>query len=70
MRARRALTLFALVALLGAGAARSNAAPAPAIFYYPWYGTQARDGAYLHWRQHWRLPPFDIASNFYPLRGP
>ena len=70
VRARRALILLALVAVLGAGAARSDAATAPAIFYYPWYGTQARDGAYLHWRQHWRLPPFDIASNFYPQRGP
>jgi glycoprotein endo-alpha-1,2-mannosidase len=67
VRARRALILLALVTLLGAGAARAQAATA--IFYYPWYGTQARDGSYLHWRQHWRLPPFDIASNFYPLRG-
>jgi glycoprotein endo-alpha-1,2-mannosidase len=67
VRARRALILLAFVALLGAGAARADAATA--IFYYPWYGTQARDGAYLHWRQHWRLAPFDIASNFYPLRG-
>jgi glycoprotein endo-alpha-1,2-mannosidase len=67
VRARRALILLASVALLGAGAARAEASTA--IFYYPWYGTQARDGAYLHWRQHWRLAPFDIASNFYPLRG-
>ena len=66
VRARRALTLLALFALVGA----ARAGAATAIFYYPWYGTQARDGAYLHWRQHWRLPPFDIASNFYPLRGP
>ena len=67
VRARRALTLLAVVVLFGAGAARAQASTA--IFYYPWYGTQARDGAYLHWRQHWRLAPFDIASNFYPLRG-
>jgi glycoprotein endo-alpha-1,2-mannosidase len=71
VRARRALIIFALVALVAcavAGAARAEARTA--VFYYPWYGTQARDGSYLHWRQHWRLPPFDIASNFYPLRGP
>jgi glycoprotein endo-alpha-1,2-mannosidase len=67
VRARRALILLALLALLGAGAARAEASTA--IFYYPWYGSQARDGAYFHWRQHWRLAPFDIASNFYPLRG-
>ena len=67
VRARRALIFLALVALLGAGAARAEASTA--IFYYPWYGSEARDGAYLHWRQHWRLAPFDIASNFYPLRG-
>ncbi|HEX6702964.1 MAG TPA: hypothetical protein VF101_19730 [Gaiellaceae bacterium] len=67
MRARRALIILALVAGVGAGAARSEARTA--VFYYPWYGTQARDGSYLHWRQHWRLPPFDIASNFYPARG-
>ena len=68
VRVRRALILVALVAAFGAVAARAQASTA--IFYYPWYGTQARDGAYLHWRQHWRLAPFDIASNYYPLRGP
>ena len=68
VRARRALILLALAALLAGGAARADAATA--VFYYPWYGTEARDGSYLHWRQHRRLPPFDIASNFYPLRGP
>jgi len=65
--ARRALIFLALLALLGTAAARAEASTA--IFYYPWYGSQARDGAYLHWRQHWRLAPYDIASNFYPLRG-
>src|SRR5205823_13886293 len=67
VRARRALIILALGAGVGAGAARAEARTA--LFYYPWYGTQARDGSYLHCRQHWRLPPFDIASNFYPLRG-
>src|SRR5438874_164455 len=40
------------------------------IFYYPWYGTPAHDGSYEHWQQDWHLPPADIASNFYPARGP
>jgi glycoprotein endo-alpha-1,2-mannosidase len=40
-----------------------------AIFYYPWYGTPARDGAYLHWGQNGAAPPKAIASDFYPARG-
>ena len=39
-------------------------------FYYPWYGTAAADGAYLHWSQDGHVPPDDIASSFYPLGGP
>ena len=40
-----------------------------AAFYYPWYGTHARDGAYLHWGQNGRAAPLEIASNFFPARG-
>jgi hypothetical protein len=40
-----------------------------AVFYYPWYGTQAEDGAYLHWGQNGLPAPLDIASNFFPARG-
>jgi glycoprotein endo-alpha-1,2-mannosidase len=40
-----------------------------AVFYYPWYGTPARDGAYYHWQQNGHRPPGDIASMFYPARG-
>ena len=63
--------LRALIPLLAA----ALAAPAVAsgartsIFYYPWFGTPARDGAYLHWQQNGRQPPHDIASNFLPARG-
>ena len=39
-------------------------------FYYPWYGTAAADGSYLHWSQDGHVPPDDIASSFYPLGGP
>src|SRR5438034_11736878 len=52
------------------------ALPAPALaagkvsaFFYPWYGTAARDGAYTHWAQLGHAPPNDIASSYYPARG-
>ncbi|HVW90868.1 MAG TPA: hypothetical protein VHC01_15535 [Gaiellaceae bacterium] len=38
-------------------------------FYYPWYGTAAADGAYLHWGQDGHSPPNDIASSYYPAIG-
>ena len=66
----RPLVFLLLLGLLAAGAARAAAPQRPAaIFYYPWYGTQARDGAYLHWEQNGRRPPLDIASHYYPARG-
>ena len=67
-----------LAALLVGGAASRPAAPVReattegrevAIFYYPWYGTAAKDGAWEHWQQHGHAPPFDIASNWFPARG-
>src|SRR5205823_11969359 len=64
----RPFVLLALVSLLAAGSA--SARPTAAIFYYPWYGTAARDGAYLHWQQNGRRPPLDVASHYYPARGP
>jgi glycoprotein endo-alpha-1,2-mannosidase len=45
------------------------AAPTVSAFYYPWYGTAARDGAWLHWSQNGHSPPTDIASNYWPARG-
>ena len=67
----RSLVLLVLLGLLTAGAARgAPQRPATsAIFYYPWYGSAARDGAYLHWAQNGRRPPGDIASHYYPARG-
>jgi hypothetical protein len=38
-------------------------------FYYPWYGTSVRDGAFQHWAQRDHAPPNDIASDYYPSRG-
>ncbi|MGZ4335093.1 MAG: alpha-mannosidase [Gaiellaceae bacterium] len=40
-----------------------------AAFYYPWYGTSAKDGAYQHWAQDGHQPPNDIASAYYPAAG-
>jgi hypothetical protein len=39
-------------------------------FFYPWYGTPGYDGKWIHWNQLKHVPPDDIASSFYPLRGP
>ena len=64
--------LLALVLLL-AMPGSAVAAPAPArsaIFFYPWYSTPRHDGRYDHWAQGGHAPPFDIASAFFPMRGP
>ena len=50
-------------------ASPTGAAPSVAIFFYPWWGTPAHDGAYQHWSQRASTPPATIASNFYPARG-
>ena len=64
--------------LVVAVAAPANGAPGSvgagsgevAIFYYPWYGTEAHDGAWEHWQQNDNAPPMEIASNWFPARGP
>jgi glycosyl hydrolase family 99 len=64
--------LLALVLLL-AMPGSAGAAPAPArsaIFFYPWYSNPRHDGQYDHWAQGGHAPPFDIASAFFPMRGP
>jgi len=53
----------------GSGGGPAGPSSRVAIFYYPWYGTPARDGAYQHWNQHGNEPPDGIASSFYPARG-
>jgi hypothetical protein len=63
---RRALLSLILVLALPSTA---HAAVRVTAFYYPWYGTVARDGAFQHWAQHGHVPPDDIASAYYPLRG-
>jgi glycoprotein endo-alpha-1,2-mannosidase len=67
------LALLAPVGALAGGQVSGGHAPAgdeASIFYYPWYGTPQRDGGYLHWDQSGHIPPFDLATSYYPARGP
>lgn len=64
---RSALILAALVFTSGTAQA---AVRDVSIFFYPWYGTPSRDGSYRHWDQDGHLPPADLASTYYPARGP
>src|SRR3977135_2040842 len=63
---RRLLLSLILALLVPATAQASSRVSA---FYYPWYGTSARDGGFQHWSQHGHAPPNDIASAYYPSRG-
>ena len=51
------------------GATEDSAEVETAIFYYPWFGTADRDGAFTHWHGG-KAPPDFIASDYYPVRGP
>jgi glycoprotein endo-alpha-1,2-mannosidase len=62
--------LAALVVFLTLPAPALAAAPRSAIFFYPWYSNMRHDGRYTHWTQGGHEPPFDIASQFFPVRGP
>jgi hypothetical protein len=64
------LALVALTLLLGLPAMARAGLPRSAVFFYPWYSNVRHDGAYAHWTQGGHTPPFDVASEFYPLRGP
>jgi Glycosyl hydrolase family 99 len=61
--------LLALILLLGLPAIAQAGPPKSAIFFYPWYSNVRQDGGYAHWTQGGHLPPFDLASQFYPARG-
>jgi glycoprotein endo-alpha-1,2-mannosidase len=63
------VVVLALVAFLFAPAVARGAGET-SIFYYPWWGTPKHDGKYLHWNKGGHLPPDDLASTFYPSRGP
>jgi len=60
----------ALVLLLALPASTQAATPRSAIFFYPWYSNVRHDGQYAHWTQGGHAPPFDLASHFFPARGP
>jgi hypothetical protein len=63
----RQLLLGLILALLVPATAQAGSRVS--AFYYPWYGTSVRDGAFQHWSQHGHAPPNDIASAYYPSRG-
>ena len=63
---RRFLLIGLVSAFLGVPAAH---AATVAIFYYPWYGTPARDGGWEHWNQNSHKPPGDVYSRYYPAAG-
>ncbi len=54
----------------GPGALEGGGSGSVAIFYYPWWGTPRLDGAWQHWQQRGNAPPSEIASSWYPARGP
>jgi len=70
MLRRLRLLLLALIVLLCLPALAQAGPPQSAIFFYPWYSNIRHDGGYTHWTQGGHQPPFDLASQFYPARGP
>jgi glycosyl hydrolase family 99 len=63
-------SLLALALLLVLPASAQAADARSAIFFYPWYSNPRHDGHYTHWTQGGHVPPFDVASRFFPARGP
>ncbi len=74
------LVLLLIAALVGCASPPPASDPDPRVhaFYYPWYGTPERDGAYLHWAHDQmgdvddrrRYPGGrDIGADFYPRGG-
>lgn len=70
MLCRLRLPLLALAILLSLPAIAHAGPPQSAIFFYPWYSNMRHDGGFAHWTQGGHQPPFDLASQFYPVRGP
>jgi glycoprotein endo-alpha-1,2-mannosidase len=62
--------LAALALLLALPTSAHAGLPRSAIFFYPWYSNPRHDGYYAHWTQGGHRPPLDLASHFYPARGP
>ncbi len=53
-----------------AGSSPGPASDRVTAFYYFWYGTPQQDGQWRHRNQNGHKPPDDIASIYYPERGP
>ncbi len=77
MRGLRLSFLLCVAVLATSGAARAAgdtgneaAVYRVGIFYYPWFATPQSDGDYTHWQQNGIAPPAQVASGFYPARGP
>ena len=70
MLRRMRLPLLVLALLLVLPASAQAASARSAIFFYPWYSNPTNDGHYTHWTQGGHVPPFDVASHFFPARGP
>jgi glycoprotein endo-alpha-1,2-mannosidase len=70
MRMRRPLLALVLLLALPTSAAAAQPPARSAIFFYPWYSNPRHDGQYIHWAQAGHAPPLDIASAFFPMRGP
>ena len=62
--------LFVCAVALALPAAAAARPVRSAIFFYPWYSNMRHDGGWAHWQQDGHAPPGDIASAFYPVRGP
>jgi hypothetical protein len=65
---RRLILCAAIGAALAAPA--QALAGSTSIFFYPWYSTPQVDGFWKHWNRNGHVPPADLASSFYPVRGP
>jgi Glycosyl hydrolase family 99 len=57
--------------IVGMAAAPVRFGSEVAAFYYPWYSTMVRDGAWRHWEGHGHFgAPANIPADFYPARTP
>jgi len=61
-----ALLLLLLAAVPASAREDAVLIPDASIFYYPWYGTPAKDGAWVHWV---KPETTSFASNYFPARG-
>ena len=62
------LAATTLVLPAGAGSVAPKRGEA-AIFYYPWYSTPTRDGAWAHWYVHGEDGQPVLSTPYYPARG-